>query len=208
MSPYNAPTPSLPVARSGLTISRRQRGFRRGQLQHRRHGGRARGAANQPRRELDRHAGRSCTRRWTSEGSWGDDLNNVLAPARTRSRTSANEFTDDEWYQAGLTIEGSIGSFDVVYSGNYLDRDLDGASDYSDYSYCYDNLYTTGYFARLFLDNDGNRLNRTPPFIERRLLLEDEPRNAHHDGGGQARARPGRRFYQKQFHDFYQPFGP
>ena len=43
--------------------------------------------------------------------------------ATRRSRISATEFANDEWYQAGLTVEGSIGNWDVVYSGNYLDRD-------------------------------------------------------------------------------------
>ena len=37
----------------------------------------------------------------------------------------------------GLTIEGSIGNFDVVYAGSYLDREVQGSTDYSDYSYWY-----------------------------------------------------------------------
>ena len=60
------------------------------------------------------------------EGSWGDDLNDVRRrPARTTVAHFRDEYTDDEWWQAGLTIEGTIGNFDVVYSGNYLDRDVE-----------------------------------------------------------------------------------
>ncbi len=41
---------------------------------------------------------------------------------------------DDEWYQASLTLDGSIGDIDVVYSGAYLDRELVSEYDYSDYT--------------------------------------------------------------------------
>ncbi|MGH8242185.1 MAG: TonB-dependent receptor, partial [Steroidobacteraceae bacterium] len=141
------------------------------------------------------------------EGSWGDDLRDVGAAGDHAVAKFRNEFSDDEWYQAGLTIEGSIGGFDVVYSGNYLDRDQDGAFDYSDYSFFYDSLYTTGYFARLFVDNDGNQLNPDAAFEnqdyysktshELRISTPQDKR---------VRGLLGF-FYQKQYHDFYQPFG-
>jgi len=41
---------------------------------------------------------------------------------------------DDEWYQASLTLEGTIGDIDVVYAGAYLDRQQDYEYDYSDYT--------------------------------------------------------------------------
>ena len=40
----------------------------------------------------------------------------------------------DEWYQASLTLDGSIGGIDVVYAGTYLDRELVSEYDYSDYT--------------------------------------------------------------------------
>ncbi len=141
------------------------------------------------------------------EGSWGDDLRNVLATGDYAVSHFRNEFLNDEWYQAGLTIEGAIGGIDVVYAGNYLNRDVEGAFDYSDYSFWYDNLYTTGYFARLFLDNDGNQLNPDAGFEnndyytktshEVRVTTPQDKR---------VRGLLGF-FYQKQYHDFYQPFG-
>ena len=51
------------------------------------------------------------------------------------------ERSDDRWAQAALTVEGKIGNLDLVYAGAYLKRDVDTASDYSDYSYFYDQLY-------------------------------------------------------------------
>ena len=71
----------------------------------------------------------------------------------------------------------------------------------------YDNLYTTGYFASLFVDNDGNQLNPDAAFQnydyysktshEVRISTPQENR---------VRGLLGF-FYQKQYHDFYQPFG-
>jgi len=54
------------------------------------------------------------------------------------------EFADDKWVQAALTVEGKVANLDVVYAGSYLKRDVDTESDYSDYSYWYDKLYSYG----------------------------------------------------------------
>ena len=43
-------------------------------------------------------------------------------------------FAKDEWYQASLTLEGSIGNLDVTYAGAYLDRENISEYDYSDYT--------------------------------------------------------------------------
>jgi len=43
-------------------------------------------------------------------------------------------FADDEWYQASLTLEGSIGDLDLVYAGAFLDRENVSEYDYSDYT--------------------------------------------------------------------------
>jgi outer membrane receptor protein involved in Fe transport len=56
------------------------------------------------------------------EGSWADDLNNgnpeagYVVPGDQAVAHFRDEWADDEWYQAGLTIEGSIGDWNVVYS--------------------------------------------------------------------------------------------
>ena len=145
--------------------------------------------------------------RMDQEGSWGDDLKNVSAGGAHSVAHYRPEFTDDEWWQAGLTIEGSMNGFDVVYSGNYLNRDVDGSFDYSDYSFYYDNLYTTGYFSRLFLDNNGVQNNPDASFSN-----NDHYTKASHEirvttpQDKRVRGLLGF-FYQKQYHDFYQEFG-
>ena len=65
------------------------------------------------------------------------------------------ETNSDDWYQAALTIEGKIGDWSLTYAGGYLKRKIDGASDYSDYSYFYDALNGSGAY---FYDNAGNVL--------------------------------------------------
>jgi len=90
------------------------------------------------------------------EGSWGDDLSSFVGGDNDVTHFRP-EFTNDEWVQLGLTIEGKVGNFDLVYSGSYLDRDVDGSFDYSDYSYWYDTIYTTGYYSDLHFANTGDR---------------------------------------------------
>jgi iron complex outermembrane receptor protein len=41
---------------------------------------------------------------------------------------------NDDWYQASLTLDGSIGDIDMVYAGAYLDREQNYQYDYSDYT--------------------------------------------------------------------------
>ncbi len=66
------------------------------------------------------------------------------------------EWSDDKWVQAALTVEGRIGNWDLLYSGSYLDRDVDTRQDYTDYAYWYDVYAGYGYYM---YDNDGNLIN-------------------------------------------------
>jgi len=68
------------------------------------------------------------------------------------------EYANDKWFQAALTVEGKIGNFDLVYSGGHMERVLDTASDYTDYSFFYDTIY--GYGAYIY-DNSGNPIDPT-----------------------------------------------
>jgi outer membrane receptor protein involved in Fe transport len=72
------------------------------------------------------------------------------------------EYRRDRFWQAGLTIEGKVGNWDVTYAGAYLDRKDLQSSDYTDYSEAYDNLYSSlggsaGYFY--YRDNAGNTID-------------------------------------------------
>ncbi|MEX2150036.1 MAG: TonB-dependent receptor [Steroidobacteraceae bacterium] len=140
------------------------------------------------------------------KGVWGDDLSD-FTPGNDAVTHFVPEYSYDDWYQAGLTIEGRIGNLDVLYSGNYLEREVDASWDYADYAYWYDTAYTTGYFAGLFVDNDGNRLNPVAKYVN-----NDEYEKTSHElriSTPQDRRVRGLLgfFWQKQFHDFVQPFG-
>jgi outer membrane receptor protein involved in Fe transport len=156
-----------------------------------------------------------------SEGSWGDDLNDFLASGDNAVAHFKEEYTDDEWYQAGITIEGKISNFDLTYSGNYLDREQEASFDYSDYSYFYDSIYYTGYFSGLFFDNNDERADGDPdngngvegslvPPVHR-YYNNDKYTKQHHElrimtpQDQRVRGLLGL-FWQEQKHDFWQPF--
>jgi outer membrane receptor protein involved in Fe transport len=150
------------------------------------------------------------------EGSWGDDLSD-FASGDNEVTHFKEEYADDEWWQAGLTIEGTISDFDVVYSGSYLDRDFDGSFDYSDYSYWYDTIYTTGYYADLHFLNEGDRAVPNQFFPDAGTRIMPGARFTNDDGyekwshelrvsspaDNRLRGMVGL-FYQNQKHDFQQ----
>lgn len=72
------------------------------------------------------------------------------------------EFRRDKFIQAGLTIEGKLGNWDVTYAGAFLDRKTFSSSDYTDYSEAYDSLYSSvgGIAGYLYLwDAAGNTID-------------------------------------------------
>jgi outer membrane receptor protein involved in Fe transport len=76
------------------------------------------------------------------------------------------ESTKDKWVQGAMTIEGKIGNLDLVYAGSYLDRDVKEESDYTDYSFFYDQLYFydygsyyLNYHSSYFKDDAGKFVN-------------------------------------------------
>ena len=150
------------------------------------------------------------------QGSWGEDLSDFVAEDQSVTHF-LGEFNDDEWYQMGLTIEGSIGNFDVTYASSYLDRDVDRSIDYSDYSYWYDTAYTTGYYADLHFANSGDRAvpNQFFPDAGTRIMggayftNDDGYKKTSHElrisspQDNRVRGLVGL-FYQNQKHDFQQ----
>jgi outer membrane receptor protein involved in Fe transport len=156
------------------------------------------------------------------EGSWGDDLSDFV-PGDYAVSHIKDEFTNDEWTMVGLTIEGSIGDFDVVYAGSYLDRQVDGSYDYADYSYWYDVYYTSGYYADLHFSATGDRpyANRFVPeyfdAVDVGTRMMSGARFTNDDGYTKENhevrisTNPDNRvrgmlgyFWQHQFHDFEQ----
>ncbi len=65
------------------------------------------------------------------------------------------ETNHDRWYQAALTVQGKIGNLDLTYSGSHMDRRIDSRSDYTDYSYYYDQIYAS---SAQYVNNLGARV--------------------------------------------------
>jgi outer membrane receptor protein involved in Fe transport len=140
-----------------------------------------------------------------SEGSWGDDETSFVRGDNAVTHFK-QEYSNDEWQQIGLTVEGKVGNFDLVYSGNYLERDVDASFDYSDYSYFYDAYYTTGYFAGLHFDNNGDPI--TP--VARYTNNDGYTKQSHELRISSPQDKRLRGllgfFWQEQEHDFQQNF--
>jgi iron complex outermembrane recepter protein len=74
--------------------------------------------------------------RTRSSGDSGSAYNPALGDLKV-THYYPNE-TRDRWIDAALTVEGKLGSLDLVYTSAYLDRDETILADYSDYSVAYD----------------------------------------------------------------------
>ncbi|HLF30841.1 MAG TPA: TonB-dependent receptor [Xanthomonadales bacterium] len=65
-------------------------------------------------------------------------------------------FQDEDWYQASLTLDGKVGSLDLVYAGAYLDRNVDSQYDYTGYAEYLEYVYAGyGYYC-LYYDALGD----------------------------------------------------
>ncbi len=73
-----------------------------------------------------------------TNGSWAHDPEDL---GDLKASRFFEDSTDEDWYQATLTVEGRIGNLDLVYAGAYLDRNLDSLYDYSGYSEYLEELY-------------------------------------------------------------------
>lgn len=74
-----------------------------------------------------------------------------------------DEYRNDKFAQAALTIEGKIGNWDLTYAGAYLDRKTASLTDYTDYADTYDDLYSDAGLGGLayfyFQDSAGNYID-------------------------------------------------
>lgn len=109
----------------------------------------------------------------------------------------------DRWYQAALTIEGKIGSWDLVYSGGYFERKIDNANDYSYYSVAYDTYSADAgapyaYYYTTFPDGLGGFLDPT----QQQYLDYDYTKQTHELRVNSPSAQPFRitlgAFFQRQ----------
>jgi iron complex outermembrane recepter protein len=79
----------------------------------------------------------------------------------------------DRWWMISETIQGTVGNFDVVYSGSYFDRRVDSVTDYSYYTVAYDTL--EGSYYTFIPDGAGGFVDPTQVFSAR----EDYTKETH-----------------------------
>ena len=117
----------------------------------------------------------------------------------------APESNIDTWYQAALTVQGKIGSWDLLYSGGYMGRTIRTAADYSYYTVAYDTTPNVNFFQTA----SGQDINPTQWFTGHQSLtkLTNEVRISS-PVGAPARLTAGL-FMQTQtnraFLDYYAP---
>ncbi|MBC6981232.1 TonB-dependent receptor [Caulobacter sp. 17J80-11] len=110
----------------------------------------------------------------------------------------------DRWVQAAMTIEGRISDFDVTYAGSYLKRNVDSESDYSDYSFFYDNLYNYGQY---WVDDTSTPLADPSQYIQAKDRYTKQTHEIRLASAQDKRFRfiVGA-FYQRQYHNIQQDY--
>lgn len=112
------------------------------------------------------------------------------------------ESSKDKWVQAAMTIEGQIANLDVTYSGSYLKRTTETNSDYTDYSYFYDQVGYGFYWT----DNAGNLVNPSQ-YIQGQDRYRKESHEIRIASPQDQKLRfVAGGFYQKQKHNIFQNY--
>ena len=114
---------------------------------------------------------------------------------------------EDDWYQASLTLDGSIGDIDVVYAGAYLDRQQDYEYDYSDYTeYWAYYLTNPDYYDPpgycVYYNADGECAIGTQYVGAQNEFLRQSHELRFQSSADQRLRWIGGLFYQKQEHNF------
>lgn len=88
-----------------------------------------------------------------TNGTWGHDPEDL---GDLKASRFFEDSTREDWYQTTLTLEGSIGDYDVVYAGSYLDRNVESLYDYTGYAEYLEELYAYyGYYC-VYYDAAGD----------------------------------------------------
>jgi outer membrane receptor protein involved in Fe transport len=110
----------------------------------------------------------------------------------------------DRWIQAALTIQGKIANLDVTYAGAYLNRHVHTESDYSDYSFFYDQA--PYYYGNYITDAAGNLINPSQFVVGKdRYTKESHELRVASPVGDRFRYVAGL-FYEKQEHNIEQNY--
>ena len=135
----------------------------------------------------------------TSNGSFSEERG--LGDLETM-QFQKEKFTDN-WWQAALTVEGKIGNFDVTYAGAHMWRDVDGITDYSDYSYFYDAIAGYGVY---WYDNAYNLIDPTQYFISDDTFKKDAHELRITSPADKRLRLVAGLFYQRQEHNIEQHY--
>ena len=112
---------------------------------------------------------------------------------------------EDDWYQASLTLNGSIGDIDMVYAGAYLDRQQDYQYDYSDYTeyWAYYQAYYSADDPWCVYYNDAGDCAIGTQYVDAQNAFTRQSHELRFQSAADRRFRwTGGLFYQKQKHDF------
>ncbi len=112
------------------------------------------------------------------------------------------ESSNDKWVQAAMTIEGQIANLDVTYAGSFLKRNVDTRSDYTDYSYFYDQV---GY--GFYWTDDAGGLANPSQYIQGKDRYKKTSHEIRIATPEENRLRfIGGLFYQRQQHNIFQRY--
>ncbi len=111
----------------------------------------------------------------------------------------------DDWYQASLTLDGTIGDVNLVYAGAYLDREQDYEYDYTSYTeylmYYYQEYY--GYDAFCLYYTEDGECSSAPQYVWAQNDFTRQSHELRFQSATDKRFRwTGGLFYQKQEHSF------
>ena len=112
---------------------------------------------------------------------------------------------NDDWYQASLTLDGSIGDVDVIYAGAYLDREQNYEYDYSDYTeyWAYYQAYYSASDPWCVYYNDVDECAIGTQYVYAQNNFTRQSHEVRFQSSTDQRFRwIGGLFYQKQEHDF------
>jgi outer membrane receptor protein involved in Fe transport len=76
------------------------------------------------------------------------------------------EKMDDSFLQSSITIEGDLGFADIIYTGSFMDRDVEFFSDYSDYSDYYSTSFIQYYGCEYYGTATADCTNMTIAYQE------------------------------------------
>jgi outer membrane receptor protein involved in Fe transport len=112
---------------------------------------------------------------------------------------------EDDWYQASLTLDGSIGDVDVIYAGAYLDREQNYEYDYSDYTeyWAYYQAYYSASDPWCVYYNDVGECAIGTQYVDAQNDFTRQSHELRFQSAADQRFRwIGGLFYQKQKHDY------